>query len=54
MEAAKRITETVNEQKRLEENRELKKDLAERITDLKVRVDCFVVVFDSLILTTFY
>jgi hypothetical protein len=37
LEAAKRITEKVNEQKRLEENRELKKDLAERITDLKVK-----------------
>ena len=36
MDAVKRVTERVNEQKRLEENRDIKRDLADQITDMKV------------------
>ena len=36
MNAVKRVTERVNEEKRLEENREVKADLVDKIVDLKV------------------
>ena len=36
LESAKRVTGMVNEQKRMEENLEIKEDLAVRILDFKV------------------
>lgn len=36
MESVKRVTERVNEQKRIEENREIKEELAEQVIDFKV------------------
>ena len=36
LDAIKRVTQNVNEQKRLEENREIKNDLVDQIEDLKV------------------
>lgn len=37
LEAIKRVTDRVNEEKRREENRRVKKDVIERVEDWKVR-----------------